>query len=289
MAPLNHQVNPKVNAVIEACPDLPAVPAVLARVSAMIADDTASAKSLGEIIQHDEALAARVMRCANSARFGVPGKTFDLPTSIARLGSTELIRIIARHEAAKIIPSRGTVYGLSRTALWRNAVGGAVAAEMLAKSSKLTDPQQAYVAALLRDIGKLVVDSVLDIDSVESGDGSHQFVDAERAALGMDHAQLGSALANKWGLPQVIANAIGAHHNPPAPDDQDHDPLIDVVHAADMITLWSGLGAGDDGTQYALADHVRESLQIDRKTAETMAATTWERVRELENELGIAA
>ncbi|MEM1424721.1 MAG: HDOD domain-containing protein, partial [Planctomycetota bacterium] len=234
-------------------------------------------------------LALRVMRCANSAALGVPGKTFDLPTSIARLGTKELVRIIARHEASKILPGRGTVYGLTRTALWRNAVGGAIAAERLATATGAADPQQAYIAALLRDIGKLVVDSVLDIEKVYTSPYAGQFVDAERETLGMDHAELGAALAHKWGLPDLIVNAIGSHHTPPPPSDVHHDPLIDVVHAADMITLWSGLGSGDDGTRYALADHARASLKLDRKTAETMAASTWERVRELEHELGIAA
>ncbi|GAB4548878.1 MAG: HDOD domain-containing protein [Phycisphaerales bacterium] len=288
MAPLN----PKVAKVIDACPELPVVPAVLARITAMIASDQADARALGEIVQHDEALAARVLRCANSAAFGVPGKTFDLPTSIARLGSRELVRIITRHEAAKMLPSTGTVYGLSRGALWRNAVGGAIAAEMLAVESGATDPQQAYVAALLRDIGKLVIETVMGkaaIASVPDSDGSHQFVESEREALGLDHAELGAALAEQWGLPDTIVHAIRFHHEPPHPGEPAHDPLIDVVHAADMICLWSGLGAGDDGAQYALADHAREALAMDRKSAEAMAATTWERVRELESELGIAA
>ena len=285
-------LNPEVRRVIEACPELPVVPAVLARVTAMISGDSADAKSLGEIVQNDEALAARVLRCANSAAFGVPGKSFDLPTSIARLGSKELIRIIARHEAAKMLPDRGTVYGLSRVALWRNAVGGAVAAERLAKDSGAADPQQAYVAALLRDIGKLVIESVLGesaVANIPDSDGTRQFVDAERDALGLDHAELGAALAAKWDLPDGIVGAIRFHHEPPPPGEPAHDPLIDVVHAADMVCLWSGLGAGDDGAQYALADHAREVLDLDRKSAETMAASTWERVRELESELGIAA
>ncbi|MEM1423204.1 MAG: HDOD domain-containing protein, partial [Planctomycetota bacterium] len=70
MAPLNQSISPAVASVIDSCHDLPAVPAVLARVTAMIADDSADARKLGEIVQHDEALALRVMRCANSAALG---------------------------------------------------------------------------------------------------------------------------------------------------------------------------------------------------------------------------
>lgn len=280
------------NAVLDACTELPSVPAVLARVSAMITSGDSDAGSLGDIIRHDEALSALVLQRANSAAFGVPGKSFDLPTSLARLGTKELIKIITRHEAAKMIPSGRTVYGLGRIGLWRNAIGGAIAAEQLAQRTEGADPQQCYVAALLRDIGKLVIEASLGKDAlnaVPDSDGTQSFVSLERKSLGLDHAELGGALAERWGLPEPIINAIRFHHEPPPPGEPAHSTLIDVVHGADIVCLWSALGAGDDGAQYALAEHVREALGLDRKAAELMAATTWERVRELENELGIAA
>lgn len=283
-------LNPDLAKVLDACPALPAVPAVLARVTSLIARDEADAKSLGDIVRHDEALSALVLRRANSVAFGVPGKTFDLPTSITRMGTKELVRIITRFEATKLIPTKQTVYGLGRMGLWRNAVGGAIAAEALAPRAKGVDGAEAYVAALLRDIGKLVIETTLGhqaVESVPDTDGAHSFVVMEREELGLDHANLGAALAERWELPEPIVDAIRFHHEPPLPGEPAHSRLNDVVHAADMICLWSGVGAGDDGAQYALAEHVRESLHIDRMTAESLAASTWESVRELEHELGI--
>lgn len=285
-------LNPRLHEVIEACPDLPAVPALLARIAAMIAEGNTDAQELGDIVRHDEALTGLVLKRANSASRGVPGKTFELPASIVRLGSKELVGIISRHEASKLLPKSGTVYGLSRVGLWRNAVGGAIAAEELAPRTENADPAQCYIAALLRDIGKLAIETALGqhaVDSVPDSQGDASFVELEREALGLDHAELGAAIAERWDLPERIVNAIRMHHEPPLPGEPSHDPLIDVVHAADMVCLWSGLGAGDDGAQYPLLDHVRDALALDRHAAESLAAVTYERVCALELELGIDA
>jgi len=231
-----------------------------------------------------------VLKQANSAALGVPGKEFDLKASIVRLGANDLLRLVARYEATRLLPDAGSVYGLSRTALWRNAVGGAIAAETLATRIDGAPPAACYVGALLRDIGKLAIETALGHEAIErvpDSDGHTPFVANERQTLGLDHAELGAAMAEQWELPEAIVEAIRFHHEPPLPGEPRHSPINDVVHGADLICLWSGLGAGDDGAQYALAEHVRTSLALERHDAERLAAQTWERVRTLEHELGI--
>ncbi len=275
-----------VETLIDKCVKLSPAPVVIARVASMLSSGEYNSKELEDLIMTDEAISASVLRTANSAAYGVPGRVFDLREGIVRLGSKTLRRIVLEHKSSELFDGAGEAYGLRRQDLWRGSVGGALAAELIAESRKVCEPGVAYVAGLLRDIGKLAVDVALGADAFRDIDPDETpergFTEQERLRLGVDHAELGAALAKRWNLPDRICAAIHHHHRPPEPGETGADPLIDVVHAADFITLWSGLCIGDDGLQYQLAPHVRESLKIDRASAEHEIVETMTRFRDLE-------
>lgn len=275
-----------VEALIDRCVDLSPAPVIIARVASMLSSGEYDSEEVQRLIMTDEAISAAVLRTANSAHYGVPGRVFDLREGIVRLGSKTLRRIVLEHQSAKLFDNAGEAYGLRRQDLWRGAVGGALAAELLAEDRKTCDPGIAYVAGLLRDIGKLAVDVALGPNAFREDEPASPtdrgFTEQERLRLGVDHAELGAALAARWNLPERICNAIRYHHTPPPPGEENADPLIDTVHAADFVTLWAGLCVGDDGLGYALAPHVRESLAFDRATAESEIVETMTRFKDLE-------
>jgi len=281
----------RVEQLIAKCDGLSAFPHTVISVASMLADGSYNPDEMERLIRTDEALSTAVLRAVNSAFFGVPGKLFELKDGIVRLGSKRLTRIVLDHKTDELFVDAGAAYGLRRHGLWRSSVAGAVAAEMLAEKHQACDPSQAYIAALLRDIGKLAIESSLGSDAlagVSSDDaGGLGFIDSERAALGVDHPEVGAALAKKWELPDELCGAIRSHHAPPAPGEEGASALNDVVHAADTVAMWSGLAIGDDGLCYRLADHVEESLGIKRKEIEGETAETWFRVREIESLIGI--
>lgn len=259
-------------------PRLPAMPATLARAIPILLDPASDWAALERIVRQDAALTAAILRLANSAVYGTPGKHFDLRPSMTRLGRDTLRRFLLEQQVSGIVDGENAAFGLQRGALWRSSLGGALAAEELARQHDFNQPSLAFVAALLRDIGKLALNvryhetyTLLIARHAKLG-LSH--ARSERAALGFDHAQLGAALARKWNLPERVAAAIEFHHEPPPPGP-NHDPLFDIVHAADTIARWAGLGVGNDGLDYALAEHVRERLHIDRKSAEADIALVW--------------
>lgn len=276
-----------VEALIDRCVDLSPAPVIIARVASMLSAGDYDSEEIQKLIMTDEAISAAVLRTANSATFGVPGRVFDLREGIVRLGSKTLRRIVLEHKSSELFDNAGEAYGLRRQDLWRGSVGGALAAELIAETRKTCEPGVAYVAGLLRDIGKLAVDVALGADAFREVDPDAKpergFTEQERLRLGVDHAELGAALAARWNLPERICNAIRYHHAPPAPGEENADPLIDTVHAADFVTLWSGLCVGDDGLEFPLAEHVRESLSFDRATAEFEIVETMTRFKDLED------
>lgn len=274
--------------IIKAADRMAAMPASVARVTTMLASGNSDPDELADIIKSDEVLTAAVLRRANSVTFGVGAKVFDLRQSVVRLGSKNLTHVIMEQKAADMFGQTGAAFGLGRGALWRSGVGGAIGAELIARRVDPSLAGMAYIAGLLRDIGKIALEAFFGDQYFRMLsphlDHSRTFVECERQALGFDHAAVGKALGEQWGLPDRLCAAIGAHHEPPA-DGPGHDLLGDLVHAADAICLWAGLAVGHDGLAYNLAPHVRESLKLTRHEAEREIAHVWTEVRNIEQTL----
>ncbi len=270
------------NDILSQCDALPVLPSTVARLTSILNRADAEISEIHEIVRTDDALSMTIMRYANSAQYGAKNRVFNLQESLARLGQRHLMQIVLQQQVAELFLDAGEAYGLHRGALWRSAQGGAIAAESLAREYGFEDPDLAFICGLLRDIGKLVLDKHYGSEymSLVSAHLNAQtsFIEAERAALGFDHAELGAELAVRWDLPVRIVAAIRFHHAPP-PSATDEDDLFSIVHAADMICLWAGLGLGHDGLQYRLADHVRLKLNLSRDTVERLVAQTFAAVK----------
>ena len=268
--------------VIERLDDLPALPESLLKMQSMLASNDFDIKALSEIVKRDEALAAIVLRCANSAFFSTGGATFDLSQSLVRLGSKELMRIVTRASMQSLFENAGQSYGLRRGQLSRSAAGGAAIARTLATESGSVEPELAYTCSLLRDVGKLVIDHYMASQNLPVNDpgvsqqAEEEFLDVERKRFGFDHTEAGRALIEHWKLPDPVADAVGFHHCPPVPGSDEHAELFDIVHASDIVTLWAGLGIGRDGLAYRIVPHVRDGILCNRARNEQLVAEAWD-------------
>jgi len=265
--------------------NLPAMPSAMARAVPLLLDPDVDLAELEQVICQDEAMTSAVLRLANSARYGAPGQQFDLRRSIARLGREPLRRCVFEQHVCSVAGGDNLAFGLGRGALWRSALAGAMAAEHLAAEHGFEQRSLAYLCGLLRDIGKLALDSFYGssyLAAIEpQPEANRTFVEQERRSLGFDHAKIGAELVRRWNFPERVALAIEHHHAPPPPGE-GHDTLFDVVHAADTICLWAGIGTGLDGLEYRLSQHVRERLSLDRHSAEQLIATVWHKLCEAE-------
>ncbi|MEQ9616853.1 MAG: HDOD domain-containing protein [Phycisphaerales bacterium] len=276
--------------VIRRLDELPALPESLVRVRSMLAGGDYNVAELGDVVKRDEALAAVVLRCANSAFYKSGGSVFDLNQSIVRLGASELMRLVTRTGVSNLLESGGRSYGLRRGHLSRSAVGGAVIARTLASEAGGVDPELAYTCALLRDVGKLVIDLHCDAEGIDTGDPDESenedvcFLGIEKERFGFDHTEVGSALTAHWGLPEPIPASVAYHHSPPEPGAEDHAPLFDIVHAADIVTLWAGLAIGRDGLAYRISTHVRDGMLRNRERIERLISEAWDAASRFEQE-----
>ena len=215
--------------------ELPALPAVVLELIDLLGRDDVAADQLGDKISHDQALTAKTLRLANSSFYGMPRKVSRVSDAISVLGMRTVRTVVtAAAVTGSFAPPR--CEGFDFAAFWRHAIGTAVCARLLAPSMKL-DPEAAFTAGLLHDLGYLVLASCFAERFAEvlhfQAERDLPAVNAEHLLLGMDHTAVGGHLAEHWRFSPAVVQAIRQHH---APDvDGPGVGLCSLVHVADNI------------------------------------------------------
>jgi putative nucleotidyltransferase with HDIG domain len=225
--------------------ELPALPEAVRRVQATLQDEDARADDCAVHIARDQALAAKTLRLANSAFYGVPGRVSSIQDAVQVLGLRTLSTLL---QAAALTGGLGgsACKAFQAGEFWRNSIGTAICARTLASELWL-DPNVAFTAGLLHDIGRLALathfpeqfGAALALQQREKLPP----LQAERRVMGTDHAQVGALVAAHWHYPADIAQAIAQHHEP-APRKAGGPTVIEVVHVADAIAHAVAASAG---------------------------------------------
>ena len=227
-----------VDSLVAKCSKLVSFPDVAMRVNAMVNDPDTTASDIGEVIAQDPALTASLLKIANSPLFGFSRKVDTVSRAVTLLGGKQ-IRDLALATSAtntfKDIPNDL----LSMDNFWHHSLCCALAAQELADLTKMRKLESVFIAGLLHDIGQLVIFNsipdlavkclMLTLDEPES----LELYQAEQQIMGFDHAQLGAALAESWGLPESLQTCIGLHHNPA--EAEDHRVEVAIIHIANSI------------------------------------------------------
>jgi putative nucleotidyltransferase with HDIG domain len=197
--------------------DLPSVPVIAGTVIALVEDPNASADDLRAVVERDPALAARVLKVANSSLFGFSRRIETLRHAIALLGFRTVKNLVMGASMKEVFKR----FGLTERLLWEHATrAGAVAAMLTEHPAIDVEREEAFVIGLLHDLGKIAINnsapdeySRVVAQVYNEGVG---FVEAEREIFGFDHAEVGALVAAKWKLPPRLETAIRLHHSPEA-------------------------------------------------------------------------
>jgi len=260
---------PTLEDIVKKVQSLPQLPAAALRISSLLDKEDTNAEMLAEVIRMDPSLTGQILRLCNSAAYGFTRKIATVKEAVAILGfsvlSSMVYTVIAKFSLDK--PVIG--YGLKAGDLWLNALTCAVYAKHIAKKLKFSNPELPYTAALLRDIGMLVLGEYVgthypEIERLTIKD-KIDFVQAEWQVLGFNHCMVGERIAEKWNLPPVLLHAIKYHHTPSRAPSQltpDESKVVTIVHLADIMTRMVGYGSGNDGLMYTLDTKALEKIGI---------------------------
>jgi putative nucleotidyltransferase with HDIG domain len=223
---------------------VPPLPATVSDVLTALQQDDVDLGTVERNINRDPALTARVLRVANSSFYGFSGQVDNIKDACVILGVYTTRNIVL---AAGIIKhlTAGAFGGLDLSGLWQHAIGTGAAAKVLAKPAGV-NPETAFTAGLLHDLGKFIL-AIYFSDSYDAvirhRDREDSLLrDAETDVLGFDHALVGAKVARVWSLPDSIVNAIEYHHLTATGEARR---LANLVQVADIVCR--GLELGDAG------------------------------------------
>jgi putative nucleotidyltransferase with HDIG domain len=213
--------------------DLPTLPIIAQRILTLTDDEDIGTQQLAKIIASDQALTVRILSLANSAYYGHRAQISTLWQAIVVIGWTMLKQVSLSVLICKALGPSG-----NRVPFWRHSLMAANAAASTATRAKVQNPETAYVAGLLHDVGKVVLDVSLPDEykevrrRIERDNCS--YIEAEQSVFQTDHVEVGAWMAERWQLPPELISAIGLHHTPERPTGP-HATLIASVFACNAL------------------------------------------------------
>src|SRR3954470_10166923 len=178
------------------------LPEVTAKIIATVEDPKSTASALHKIVSHDPALVTRILKVVNSAFYGLPGQIGSIERAIVLLGLNAVKNLAVAASLGQLFRGAQLCEGFTPKDLWTHCIAVGVAARELARQMKLPVADEAFLAGMIHDMGILVAMQVYPEQVKQvcetAKKGERPFVDIEREVLGMDHQQLGMALAEQW-------------------------------------------------------------------------------------------
>jgi putative nucleotidyltransferase with HDIG domain len=263
--------------LLAALRDLPPLPSVVLELVESLGHEELSATQYAAKISRDQALAAKTLRLANSSFYGRGRQVHSVAEAIAVLGLRTVRGVVT---AAGMAGSFRRHPGFDHDAFWRHSIGSALCAQALAVELRRDDGDLAFTVGLLHDIGRLALASAFApaYAEVEQWRRDHDSPDseAERAVLGLDHAEVGALIARQWNFAPAIADAIGQHHAPAAVGTTATAELTltGIAHVADAIAHALGLAGNPDEAVPALVLPVWAACHLDDAACMRLFART---------------
>ena len=194
------------------------LPANVSRILRALDDPSTVVSEVADLISLDQALTAYVLRMANSAQSGYTAACSSLRESVMRLGFRQVRSLVLSTVAAGPLNKRLSGYRLGSGELWSHSVETATKARWLAQAFSFPAPEEAYVAGLLHDMGKLLLDQFVFTDYPKILEMMEKqqvsFWQVEEQLFGIDHSGVGGLMATHWSFPEHLVEAIRYHHAP---------------------------------------------------------------------------
>ncbi len=222
--------------LIQQANDLAPLPASTLRLVQMMNSPHCDLADVAELIAFDPALTGNVLRGANAATSGRVERVGTVQEAVGRLGTAQVLALAVAGGAKRYLTGAIPAYDLGEGALWRHAIVVASVAETLPSYCEVEVPPMVFTAAILHDIGKLVLGRFLSPDVVKYIKQAQELDHIERLAaetllLSVHHGELGGLIAQHWQLPDRVVQAIIHHHDP----ETVEDVVCDVTYLSNLV------------------------------------------------------
>lgn len=240
---------------VEKIQNLPTLPKVAVRILEIASDPETSVKELSGAINQDPALASRVLKVANSPFYGMSRQVDSLQLALVILGLNEVRNIALGITILNVMKDLRSSVNYGREDFWIHSAGCGVVARILGRKLNFRGEGTDFIAGLLHDIGKIIIDEYFSSKFVAifNKTFTHKppMLEAEREILGESHEQVGGWLAEKWRLPEPLCDAIFHHHDLPLLEGWEtvkNPKLVSLAYMAEAFCEHYEIGwDGDSG------------------------------------------
>lgn len=260
----------------------PVMPQAATKLYNILQNSKSDLTQIEGVLRYEPALTANILKLTNSAYFGLLNRVGSIKQAIVLLGREKLIELVMLSCVNAMMNKTVPGYSLQAGELWRHSIAVSVAAEGLMKELKLPVSEKTFTAALLHDLGKLVLGKFVKDEFNEIAEEASKgtsFEVAERMVLGTDHAEIGAKILTKWAFPAELVSAIRWHHQPDSAEKTSN--LIDIVHVANVLCLMIGIGVGTEELCYEPSLAATKRLGIKTYHIERVASSTLQWIEEL--------
>jgi HD-like signal output (HDOD) protein len=226
--------------VVAAVGELPSLPSTSASLMAALRDPDVGLNRVGEIVERDVGMTAKVLQLVNSAFFGLPREITTVGMAVSHLGLDILKQLVLSSEIFRTFQPARSIPGFSLKEFEAHSRLAANIASRLPVPARIAP--SAVMAALLHDTGKLVLAARLPAQfeaalRTSLKDGRPLYA-VEEDLTGTGHAEIGAYLLGLWGLPGPIVNAVRRHHRPTVTQESGQGPdILAITHVADALAF----------------------------------------------------
>jgi HD-like signal output (HDOD) protein len=241
--------------------ELPPMPNIILKAREIMEDPGSSLKELAAVIEHDQAIVARVLALANSAYYGLSGLVSSIQHASILLGQRTLGELITIAASSRLLSKKLNGYQLDPGDLWKHSLAVALGSKIISGKINRDWVEDAFIAGLLHDAGKIILDPYVDErrDAFKTNlnETTCNFFKAEKQILGFDHAEVMSRASRFWRYPEAQSMAIRYHHYP---KHSGNNRLAYIVHLADFAAKEAGFKSQESALSSEIDPHILEYL-----------------------------
>jgi HD-like signal output (HDOD) protein len=257
--------------IIRKLRNLPTLPLVIDNLTRVINNPQSCAKDLSEIITKDQALSARVLKIVNSSFYGFPQKIPTVSRAVVILGYNCVKNLALSSTIFNFLAENVGIKDFDINSLWNHSLRCAACSRLIASKILHQDSEDTFISGLMHDIGKVIFIEYL-ADQYQQAlskarDDTVPICEAERLVIGIDHAELGYMLADKWKLHRVLSNSIRFHHRPLSAQKSCDELSLKIYSIVYLANILSKIDCKDISEEDPLKDidpEVMNLLNIER-------------------------
>ena len=264
---------------------LPTLGPVVLMLERTLNEDEPEVGQVSRIIADDPPTTSMILKLANSVMYGSRRTIATVNEAVVRLGFKEVRKMVVDVSLVKYVASMPKGL-LDPIRYWQHSIAVAICMEELQSRNKIMDENgpQAHVVGLLHDIGRLItathlpeIHQNLPVEIIE-GENDEKIIEIERDRIGLDHAQIGAAVLERWGLPLQIVNCVRFHHEPDV-CPKELRKVTYLLHLYDCICRSAAVGDTGEGPPQKINDRIWEILGVPPESKAEITVAVAEKVK----------